>query len=128
MTKKGAGLRQQKGKTKERGGWLTAALIIIIIRNLLAAIWIFTIARNDGVTTGTAVTILLVLASLADAIAGVAMWYWKKWGLYLFAISTVAGIILHTIVLGPFVIFYDIVGPAILAYILTGQNKYHLFE
>lgn len=128
MTKHATGPHPPKEIKKERGGWLTAALLLIIIRNSVVAIWIFTLGKNDGVTTTAFMTVLLVLVALADVISGLGMWKWKKWGLYLFGISTVAGIALHTIVLGPWVAFHDIVGPAILAYILSVQNKYRFFE
>ncbi|MGB3716532.1 MAG: hypothetical protein WA996_19100 [Candidatus Promineifilaceae bacterium] len=128
MTKRATGPPQTKEIEKERGGWLTAALLLIIIRNSVVAIWIFTQGKNDNVTTTTFMTILLVLVALTDVISGLGMWKWKKWGLYLFGISTVAGIVLHTLVLGPLVAFHDIVGPAILAYILSMQNKYRFFE
>jgi hypothetical protein len=128
MTKRVTGKHQTKETKKERGGWLTAALVLIIIRNTVVAIWIFTLGKNDNVTTGTLMTALLVLVALTDVISGIGMWYWKKWGLYLFGISTIVGIVLHTLVLGPFVIFHDVVGPAILGYIMTSQNKYRFFE
>jgi hypothetical protein len=128
MTKHGARKHHPKKIVKERGGWLTAALVIIIIRNAAVAIWIFTLGKNNDVTTTTGMTILLILAALADAVSGIAMWYWKKWGLYLFVAATIVGMVLHTIVLGPFVIFHDIIGPAILAYILSAKNKYRFFE
>lgn len=128
MTKRVTGHPPAKEIKKERGGWLTAALVWIIIRNAIVAVWIFTLGKNDNVTTGTVMTVLLILVALSDAISGIGMWYWKKWGLYLFAVSTVAGIVLHTLVLGAFVIFYDITGPAILGYILSTQDKYRYFE
>ncbi len=128
MTKRATGHHPPKEIVKERGGWLTAALVLIIIRNSVVAIWIFTLGRNDGVSTGPIITALLVLVSLADVISGIAMWNWKKWGLYLFGISTIVGIAVHTVVLGPFVAFHDIMGPAILAYILSMGNKYRFFE
>lgn len=128
MTKRVTGHQRAKEIKKERGGWLTAALVLIIIRNSVVAIWIFTLGKNDNLTTGAVMTALLVLVALSDVIAGIGMWYWKKWGLYLFGISTVAGIALHTLVLGPFVVFHDVIGPAILAYILSTQDKYRYFE
>ena len=128
MTKRVTGKPQKAEIVKERGGWLAAALVLIIIRNAVVAIWIFTVAKNDNVTTGTFMTILLVLVALADVISGIGIWKWKKWGLYLFGISTIVGIVLHTLVLGPFVIFHDVIGPAILGYILSAQNKYRFFE
>jgi membrane protein YdbS with pleckstrin-like domain len=128
MTKRATGPHHTKEIKKERGGWLSAALILIIIRNSVVAIWIFTLGKNDAASTGTIMTILLVLVALTDVISGLGMWKWKKWGLYLFGISTVAGIALHTVVLGPLAAFHDIIGPAILAYILSMQNKYRFFE
>jgi hypothetical protein len=128
MNKRVTGQHHTEEIKKERGGWLTAALVLIIIRNSVVAIWIFTLGKNDNVSTTTFMTVMLVLVALMDVIAGIGMWKWKKWGLYLFGLSTIAGIALHTIVLGLFVAFHDIIGPAILAYIMTTQNKYRFFE
>jgi len=131
MTKRVTG-HHEKEVEKVRGGWLTAALVLIIIRNSVAAIWIFTLGNINDVTDSSTLVILLaallVLVAFTDVISGVAMWRWKKWGLYLFAISTIVGIALHTVLISPFAAFHDIIGPAILAYILQTQNKYRFFE
>jgi hypothetical protein len=113
---------------KVRGGWLTAMLIIIVIHAIFTAVLLISYHKNPGVTkevlwAGAFVVALLEIASVA------VMWFWKKWGLYLFVAATLAsigfGLVVYPSMLAA---FHAIIPLGILAYILQAQDKLKLFE
>ena len=113
---------------KVRGGWLTAMLIIIVIHAIFTAVLLISYHKNPGVTrevlwAGAFLVALLEIASVA------VMWFWKKWGLYLFVAATLAsigfGLVVYPSMLAA---FHAIIPLGILAYILQAQNKLKLFE
>ena len=113
---------------KVRGGWLTAMLIIIVIHAIFTAVLLISYHKNPGVTrevlwAGAFLVALLEIASVA------VMWFWKKWGLYLFVAATLAsigfGLVIYPSMLAA---FHAIIPLGILAYILQAQNKLKLFE
>ena len=57
------------------------------------------------------------------------MWFWKKWGLYLFVAATLAsigfGLVVYPSMLAA---FHAIIPLGILGWILTSQKKLPLFE
>lgn len=128
MNKRVTHKQQSKTIHKERGIWLSAALVLLLLRNIVGAIGIFYLRGLDDLETPAWAIALLGLTALADVVAALAMWYWKKWGLTLFGISTVVGIAVGIVLVGPWYAFYGILFPAILAYILTMQKKYQYFE
>jgi len=68
----------------------------------------------------------MALHSLANVIAVVGIWFWKKWALYIYAASTVLALSVGLIALGAWTVFYLIVPFAILGWML--RAKWNLFE
>ena len=68
---------------------------------------------------------LIGLASLASLIAGVAMWFWKRWGLYLYVIATIVlggAMLLKT---GSIIMLFGALLPVIIVlYIFSSAFKY----
>jgi hypothetical protein len=57
------------------------------------------------------------------------MWYWKQWGIYLYAVVCIVQAVVHLMLTGQMmVMFYDILPVAVLAYIINLQSKRQLFE
>ena len=70
-------------------------------------------------TTGN---LSLFALAIADIVAAVAIWYWKKWGLRLYAISTVIGIAAGLILTASqLVVFHDIIPLAVLGYVIKDR-------
>ncbi|MEA3336166.1 MAG: hypothetical protein U9R25_09680 [Chloroflexota bacterium] len=114
---------------KERGGWLSAILILIAIQGVFSSILMFSLRKNPGEPAAPWLWAAIVLLALADIVAVLGMWNWKKWGLYLYAVSIIAGIAIGLVVYRTqLIVFHDIVLPAILAYILTRGDKWDYFE
>ncbi len=103
---------------KRRGGCLSAFLIFIIIHSALATWLIWDLhAQGQPRAVPWALPVLLIL-SLADIVAAIGAWNWRKWGLVLYAISTAAGIAVGLMLTGSqLVVFHDIVPLTILGYL-----------
>ncbi len=69
---------------------------------------------------------LTVLSALGDVVAAVAMWFWKKWGIYLYGIATIAGGIGAMLATGSMLFLFGAILPAIVVlYIVAMQrNKF----
>ncbi|MGD8487961.1 MAG: hypothetical protein PVI68_02965 [Anaerolineae bacterium] len=107
---------------KERGGWLTAWLILILLHGIIASILIFYLRQQQSESSPAWVLALLFLLSIADIVAAIAMWYWKKWGLILYLFSTVVGIAIGLILTrSQLIVFHDIVPLAILGYLVRDK-------
>jgi hypothetical protein len=111
---------------KVHGGWLTAMLIIIGLHGVLTTALLLTLRKQPGPMPPTWLIAAAVAVGLADILAAVAIWFWKRWGLYLYVVSSLAGIALGLVVFPtPLLItaFHGIIPVAILGYILTWQKK-----
>ncbi len=109
---------------KEHGPWMTGALIVVALHGLFTAA-LFFVSRKSGYTPmpywlmGAA-----ILLGLADVGSAVALWFWKRWGLYLYAAAALASIALGLVVYPSMLVaFHALIPVAILAYILTWQKK-----
>jgi uncharacterized membrane protein (DUF2068 family) len=117
MTKKRGNTR-----TRERGCLLTGMLVLIAVHGVGAAYLIFQLRadRDPGALAWTA-PVLLALA-ISDIVAAVAIWYWKKWGLKLYSISTAIGIAAGLILTASqLVVFHDIIPLAVLGYLIKDR-------
>ena len=67
------------------------------------------------------------LVGLATIASAVALWYWKRWGLYLYVVATFASIAMGLVVFASgLAAIYNIIPLAILGYVLTAQRKMQL--
>lgn len=97
---------------------MTAAIIYVIIHGLLwtAASWATAreLTGNRPWYLG-----LLIAASAASIVAGVALWYWKRWGFYVYAVTAVAVAVLTLLFTGSSLIMLGSLLPvALVAYAL----------
>ena len=118
-----------KQQHKERGGWLSAWLILIMIHGVFATLLVLDALKQQYAPSKPLIMGSLIFISVATVISAIGIWFWKKWGLYLYAVATVVSIISHIVMTGNLlVVFYDIIPPAILAYLLNSHNKWRYFE
>jgi hypothetical protein len=108
---------------KERGAVLTIALIVIVIHSIVAAYMYSTLKLAPEIQRPAIIT-LTVIHFLANIVAVGGIFYWKKWGLQLYAASALIGIIAGTLAAGLIAIFYLILPLVILGYIVRSKRPY----
>jgi FtsH-binding integral membrane protein len=114
---------------KVRGGWLTGALIFIAVHALITAALLVVFKKQAAPIPMPWLWTAAVLVALAEIGGAVGMWFWKRWGLYLFIGAILAGIVVGFFVFPSlFTAFHGIIPVLILGYILQRQNKLQLME
>jgi uncharacterized membrane protein (DUF2068 family) len=109
-------------RTRERGCLLTGMLVLIALHGVAAAYLILYLRADRDPEALVWIAPTLFALAVADIIAAVAIWFWKKWGLKLYAISTVIGIAVGLIVTASqLVVFHDIIPLVILGYIIKDR-------
>jgi hypothetical protein len=118
----------KKPTPRERGTLLSVLIVLIGLHGVLGAYIGYATLKSEYVQA-TWVLPVLTLVSVAAVVSAVAMWYWKQWGIYLYAIVCIAQAAVHLILTGSLmVVFYDILPVAILGYVINLQSKRQLFE
>jgi len=122
-TKKSTAKKRQQ---KIRGFWVSFFLVLMIVQGIVATI-LFDMYRTQSSTLDRPVVLgLMIVHSIANVVAAVGIWYWKKWALYLYAASTILAIILGLITVGMWSLFSLVLPFVILAWLL--QEKWDYFE
>jgi hypothetical protein len=112
---------------KQRGGWLTAWIVLMMIHGIFAAFLVLYLREQKG--GASPVWVLLVLFALATAhvIAALAIWEWKRWGLIVYAAAIVVSMVVGLILTGTQLwVFHEILPLAILGYLI--KDKMNAFE
>jgi hypothetical protein len=128
---KQASQTKRSGQTakKVRGGWLTAALILIIVHGIFTTVLLLTLRKQPGGPPAPWLWAAAILVGLADIAAAALMWYWKRWGLYLYIVATLAGIAVGLVVFpSGITAIHGIIPLGILGFILSSQKKLQLLE
>jgi len=118
-----------KQVTKKRGGLLSFLLVVILVHGILAAFLAYTNLKDIYIESRPWILAGLTLAAVADIVAAVGMWYWKKWGITLYLVASIVQATIHLLLTGSLSIaIFDFVPVAILGYVINLQNKRKLFE
>jgi membrane protein YdbS with pleckstrin-like domain len=116
---------RNKQTPKERGGCLSAFLLLVAIHGVLSAALIGYLRTERDLTSPWWVWAILFVFALADIVAMFGVWKWKKWGLWLYAISTGVGIAIGLVLTASqWIVFHDIIPLAILGYLVKDKQKY----
>ena len=116
-------------ETPSRTTLQTIALVYIILHGFL----FWATARSMPVPDTSFTRILspslaltlIGLASLAAVIAGIAMWFWKRWGLYLYVVATIVLAVVTMLKTGSMIMLFGVLLPAIIVlYIFSRALKY----
>ena len=107
-----------------RGTWLTVAIVIMAIHGVFDTVALLLIRKSEFYNPPVWLWILAFAIGIATVASAVALWYWKRWGLYLYAAASLASIIVGAVVFPNFgVAFYNVIPVAILGWILNSQKK-----
>jgi hypothetical protein len=109
----------------DRGTLLTIAIILVVFHGAIFTALSYSVIRGDDLVTRPVFVGLLFLSSMASAVAGIALWYWKRWGLYLYVVAGVVTAILFLMRTGSMWMFFSAFLPlVIVGYILQPRLKY----
>jgi uncharacterized membrane protein (DUF2068 family) len=100
---------------------LTIFLIIIIGTGILQAVLYIAQRRSDSVLDAPVLLALGILHAVLNVIAALGIWNWKKWGIYLYIASSILGVIIGVIAVGPIAFFSMLLPAIILGYLLIGK-------
>ena len=75
-----------KPQTPHRTSLQTAALVYVVLHGFI----FWALARSMPSEETTLALVLFALTALASVVAGIAMWYWKRWGVYLYVTASLA--------------------------------------
>ena len=99
-----------KPASRKRGGQLSAWLILIMIYGILAATLIWYLQTEGNLSSPGWVWSILFGPSLADIVATIAAWNWKRCGLWLYTASTAAGIAIGLVLTASqLIVFHDLI-------------------
>jgi hypothetical protein len=113
-----------KAPVKERGTWLPIWLILIMLHGILASALIWYLRSQRGDSSPSWILAILFALAITDIVAAIAAWYWKKWGLWLYAISTVAGVAIGLVLTrSQLWVFHDIIPLVILGYLVRDKRS-----
>ena len=104
-------------KPVERGTVLTVLLVIMALHGIVATVLYNSLGKEDYITRPWLVT-LMVIHSLANVIAAVGIWQWKKWGWQLYIASTVLSLVVGLLTVGMWSAFYMVLPLAIVGWAL----------
>ena len=111
--------RHKESTHKKRGTGLTIWLALIALHGVIFAILTWNVIKPGDYDAPSWLLWAMLLLSIADVVAAVALWYWKRWGFQLFGVITVIRIILGLLATASQLwVFYAIVPFVILGYIL----------
>jgi uncharacterized membrane protein (DUF2068 family) len=99
---------------------LTIAIILVILGGIIS----FGVAWSESGMRGTALpnwyVFAAVAAAIADVIAGIGLWRWKRWAYYLYLGSTLVSMALGLLVTGSAMFAFSRIIPfAIVGYIIV---------
>lgn len=114
----------QAKPAKRRNTLLTVALVLVILQGIFLAVVYWTVLPDAQRAIGNIALWIMFLASAADVVAGIAMWFWKKWGIYLYGIAAVAGAAVALLASGDLFLIFGALLPAIIVlYIVLMQRN-----
>jgi len=112
---------------KERGTWLSIWLVLIILHGILSVFLIMGLNKQPDTGALPWYISMLFLASVAKIVGAAGIWFWKKWGIYLYSIGVLAAMIVGILMTGTMLIaINDILPLAILGWLL--REKWAYFE
>jgi len=117
-------MTKRTNSPKQRNTLLAVALIAVILHGLIMAAVYWTVLpeaqrglQNIGVW-------LMFLTAAADVVAGVALWLWKRWGIYLYAGASIVSAVVTVLFTGDIFLLLGVLLPAVIVlYIVMAQRN-----
>jgi lipoprotein signal peptidase len=110
---------------KVHGTLLTIALVIMGVHGIVAALMYNSMSTVPEVQRPWIIG-MMVVHSLANIAAAFGIFYWKKWGLYVYAYSTIIALVVGLLSVGIWSVFYMVLPFVIVGWLL--RTKWDYFE
>ena len=110
---------------KVHGTLLTIALVIMGVHGIVAAYLYYSLSTAPEVQRPWILG-MMVLHFLANIAAAFGIFYWKKWGLYVYAFSTIIALVAGLLSVGIWSVFYMVLPFVIVGWLL--RTKWDYFE
>lgn len=117
--------KTKKGTHRDRGFWLSLILVVMAVHGIIGT-FLYTTIRAGETPDRPWIVSLMVLHSLANVLAAVGIWLWKKWSLYVYAASTALAIFVGLVSIGIWSLGYMFLPFAIIGWVL--RTKWDYFE
>lgn len=108
---------------KRRSTLLTVALVIVILHGIFMAAVYWTVIPDAQRTVGNIALWSMFLAAAASIVAGVAMWFWKRWGIYLYGAAAVVEAIVALLASGDLVLLFGALLPAVVVLYIVMREQ-----
>jgi hypothetical protein len=118
--------KSKKKQPKERGLGTSIILILMLLHGIFGTILYYSVRSQSAYLDRPVVISLMVIHSLLNVIAVLGIWNWKKWGMQLYAASTLLAVVVGLISIGMWSVFYFVLPLAILGYLM--RTKWDYFE
>ena len=124
MSKAISSSKGSKQASKHRSTLLTVALVIVILHGILMAAMYWTVLPDAQRTLGNIALLGMFGAAAATVVAGVAMWFWKRWGIYLYGVASVVEAVIALLASGSIFLLFGALLPAIVVlYIVMAEKE-----
>jgi hypothetical protein len=110
---------------KKHGAILTIALVIMAVHGIFAA-YIYSTLNTAPEVNRPWIISLMVVHFLANIVAAIGIYFWKKWGMYVYAFSTILALIVGLISVGIWSTFYMVLPFVIIGWLL--RTKWDYFD
>jgi len=110
---------------KERGTWLSIWLVLIVVWSIGGTILLWYYRNQETTRMFQWAVPTLILLNLADIVAVVSIWFWKKWGFTLYLITTALAIAVGLIVTrSQLIAFHYMIPLVILGFLVKPYQKH----
>ena len=94
-------------------------MVFIALQGIVSAYSIYYLRAQQYECAWVWVVPTLLALAIANIVAVIGIWYWKRWGLKLYAVSIVVSIVVGLIVTASqLIVFHEIIPFAILGYLV----------
>lgn len=113
---------KQTQTVKRTTGWSIWLILIVIHGFLIIFATLPSMTQPAGATRDWLVAGFLIF-SAAKVIAALGMWYWRKWGLYLYVVGVLGTMVIALFLTGFLIwgIFYEAIPLLITGWLLRGK-------
>jgi hypothetical protein len=93
----------------------------MMVHGLVSSVLIYSLRRQPDADSPLLLGVLLLLA-FTDVVAALAIWFWQRWGLFLYVAAVVASIVIGLVIFRTQLwVFHEVIPLAILGYLLKDK-------